>query len=143
MPTRARGLCLSRATFKWSRRFRQVDDSVRPIPGATFIEPEPGQQARLLAVVRTLNAAAEQDEAAVTLPRAERLARVPRERCAIKGDEHQTGFGAGDQQGRIVQAKPGSVLPPCDVKDRKIPAQTRAGPDESMRRILVSEQPRR
>src|SRR5437667_9038230 len=56
--------------------------------------------------------------------------------------ERETGFGARHQQGRIVQAKPGSVLRPCDVNNGRIPEQTRAGRDESMRRILVSEQPR-
>ena len=125
-----------------SRRLRQVDDSIHPVPAATFTEPEVGHQARLVAVVCAPNGAAEQDEAAVTFPRAQHLARVPRERRAVEGDEHQTGFGARDQQGGIVQAKTGSVLPPCDVNNGKIPAQARAGRDESMRRILVSEQPR-
>ena len=63
-------------------------------------------------------------------------------RCPIKGNEHKTGLRTGDQQRRIVQAKPGSVLPPSDVNNGKVPAQTRAGRDESMRRVLVSEQPK-
>jgi hypothetical protein len=36
----------------------------------------------------------ERDEAAVTSSHAQHLARVPRERCAVERDEHQTGFGA-------------------------------------------------
>jgi hypothetical protein len=62
----------------WSPRLRQVDDSIHPVPAATFIEPELGKQARLLTVLGTLNGAAEQDQAAVTFPRAQHLARVPR-----------------------------------------------------------------
>src|SRR5947208_11766862 len=68
----------TRTTSKGSRRLRQVDDSIRPVPSATFTEPEVGHQARLVAVVGTPNRAAEQDEAAVTFPRAQDLARVPR-----------------------------------------------------------------
>src|SRR5437868_6995911 len=132
----------TRTTSKGSRRLRQVDDSIGPVPSATFTETEVGHQARLVAVVGTPNRAAEQDEAAVTFPRAQDLARVPRERCAVERDEHQTGFGARHQQGRIVEAKPGSVLPPCDVNNGKVPKQARAGRDESMRRSFVSEQPR-
>jgi hypothetical protein len=53
---------------KASRRFWQVDDSVRPVPSATFAEPEVGQQARLVAVVGTPNSAAAQHEPAVISP---------------------------------------------------------------------------
>jgi hypothetical protein len=48
----------------------QVDDSVHSVPCATLIEPELGQQARLLPVVGTPNAAAEKDTAAVAFARA-------------------------------------------------------------------------
>jgi hypothetical protein len=85
----------------------------------TFLEPELGQQAYLFPIVGAPNGAAKQDEAAVTVPCGQHLARMPRERCSVKGDEHQTTFGARDQQRRIVQAKPGCVLPPCDVNDRE------------------------
>ena len=61
-----------------SRRFRQVDDSIRPVPGATFTNPKVGHKARLVTVVSAPNGAAEQNEAAVTFPRAQHLARVPR-----------------------------------------------------------------
>jgi len=143
-PVAKPGTCeTARVNFvRASRRFRQVDDSIRPVPGATFTEPEVGHQTRLLAVVGTPHGAAEQHHAAVIFPRAQHLACVPRKRCAVEGDEHQTGLGARHQQRRIIQAKPGSVLPPCDVNNGKIPAQTRAGRDESMRGVLVSEQPR-
>jgi hypothetical protein len=49
------------------RRLRKVDDSVRPVPAATLTQPEVGHEARLVAVVGVPNAAAEQDEATVTL----------------------------------------------------------------------------
>jgi hypothetical protein len=61
-----------------SRRFRQVDDSIHPVPAATFTNPKVGHQARLVAVVGAPNGSAEQNEAAVIFPRAEHLARVPR-----------------------------------------------------------------
>src|SRR5205809_7737735 len=97
---------LSRTTSKWSRRLRQVDDSIHPVPGATFIEPELGQQARLLAGVGTPNGAAEQHEAAVTFSRAKHLTCMPWKGCSIERDEHQTGLCAGDQQRRIVETEP-------------------------------------
>jgi hypothetical protein len=81
------------------------------------------QKARLLALVRTPNRAAKQDEAAMTLSRAKHLTRMPWERRPIECDEHKTGFGARHQHG-IVQAKPGSVLPSCNVNNGKCPVQT-------------------
>ena len=89
-------------------------------------------QARLLAVVRTPNAASEQDEATMTFARAEHLTCMPRKRRPIEGHERQTRFGAGHQQRRIVEAKPGSVLPTGDVENGKLPDQSPAGCDESM-----------
>jgi hypothetical protein len=64
-PARATVLRLSRSISKWLGAIWQADDSVHPVPGATLIEPELGQQARLLPVVGTPNAAAEKDAAAV------------------------------------------------------------------------------
>jgi hypothetical protein len=93
----------------------------------------------MLAVVRTPNRAAEQDEAAVILARAQHLSRVPRERCSVKRDEHQTGFRAGHQQGCIVQAEPRSFLPPRDMDDRKITSQSPASRNESVRCVFVSQ----
>ena len=75
----------------------------------------------------------------MTLSRAKHLPRVPRERCTVEGNEHQTGFGARDQQRCIVQAKPGSVPPPCDVDDRKITSQSPASRNESVRCVFVSQ----
>src|SRR5262249_26682070 len=37
-----------------------------------------------------------------------------------KATSTKPAFGARDQQGRIVQATPGSILPPCDVNNGKI-----------------------
>ena len=85
------------------------------------------------------DAAAKEDEAAVIFARAQDLSRVPGERRSVKRDEHQTGFAARDQQPRIVQPKPGAVLPTYNVNNGEIPEQTRTGRDQSMRRILVSE----
>src|SRR5688572_22344197 len=78
-----------------SRQLRKVDDAVRPVPAATLTPPEVGHQARLVAVVGAPNAAAEQDEATVTLARSDHLACMPRKRCSIECDEHQTGLRAG------------------------------------------------
>src|SRR5262249_23871953 len=44
-----------------SRRFWQIDDSVGPVPGVTFMRPELRHQSCLLAVVGCPNHAAEQD----------------------------------------------------------------------------------
>ena len=55
-------------SIQGSRRLRQVDDAIRPVPAATFTEPEVGHRARLVTVVGTPNGAAEQDEAAVISP---------------------------------------------------------------------------
>ena len=126
-----------------SRRLRQVHDSIQPVPRMAIFRPEFRQQPRLLAVVRRPNRAAEQHKTAVTVTRAKHLPCVPRQRCPVKRHEHQTGLSARDQQRGIVQAKPGPVLPPCDVNNGEFLEQTRAGRDESMRRVLVSEQPRR
>jgi hypothetical protein len=130
------------AAIQASRRLRQVDDSIGPVPAVTFTRPEVGYHARLVARVGAPNGAAEQDETTVILACAQHLSRVPRERCSVKRDEYQTGFGARDQQGRIVQAEPGSVLPSRNVNDGETSMQPLASGDESMRRILVSEQPR-
>ena len=105
---------------------RKVDDSVRPVPAATLMQPEVGHEARLVAVVGAPSAAAEQDEAAVTLARANHLTCMPRKRCPIERDEYQTGLRTGDQQRCIVQAEPGPILPPRDVDDRKIRSQSPA-----------------
>src|SRR5262249_31211916 len=48
---------------------------------------------------------ASRDEAAVTSSHAQHLAHVPRERCAVERDEHQTGFGARHHEIRRGIAK--------------------------------------
>jgi hypothetical protein len=93
----------------------------------------------LVAVVCASNAAAEQDEAAVTFPRADYLAGMPRKRCPIECYEHQTRLRAGDQQRGIVQAEPRPILPPRDVDNRKIMSQSPASRDESVRCVFVSQ----
>ena len=50
---------------------------------------------------------------------AEDLSCMPGKRRAVKSDEHQSGLGARYQQGRIVEATPGPVLPVGDVDDGK------------------------
>jgi hypothetical protein len=125
-----------------SRRRRQVSDSIEPVPSVAIFRPEFCHQPRPLTVVRRPNAAPEQDQAAVAFADAKHLAGMPRQRRPIEGHEHQAGFPARHQQRRVVQAKPGSVLPPCDMHYGKSRKQSRAGRDESMRRVLVSEQPR-
>jgi hypothetical protein len=122
-----------------SRRLRKVDDSVRPVPAATLTQPELGHQARLVTVVSAPNTAAEQDEAAVSLPGPDHMACMPRKRCPIERDEHQTGLRAGDQQRCIVQAEPRPILPPRDVDNRKITSQSPASRDESVRCVFVSQ----
>jgi hypothetical protein len=64
---------------------------------------------------------------------------MPRKRCSIECDEHQTGLRAGHQQRCIVQAEPGSILPPRDVDNRKITSQSPASRNESMRGVFVSQ----
>jgi hypothetical protein len=49
---------------------------------------------------------------------------VPRARCMVEGDEHLTGFGASDQQDRIVQAKPGSASMPVALESNMGPQNT-------------------
>ena len=73
--------------------------------------------------------------------RAHNLARVPRQCGAIERYQPQTSFSARDQERRIVQTKPRSVVPPSDVNDRTIAAQPQTGGDEPMRRVFVSEEP--
>ena len=90
-----RTLGLAAVNAALSRRLRQVDDPIHPVPGATLIGPELGQQSRLIAVVGTSTRAAEQDEASVTFSRAEYLTGMPRKRCPIECHEHQTGLCAG------------------------------------------------
>jgi hypothetical protein len=101
--------------------------------------PEVGHQARLAAIVDAPNAAAEENEAAVTLARSDHLACMPRKRCSIECDEHQTGLRAGDQQRGIVQAEPRPILPPRDVDNRKITSQSPASRNESVRGVFVSQ----
>jgi hypothetical protein len=42
----------------------------------------------------------------------------------VEGDEHLTGFGASDQQDRIVQAKPGSASMPVALESNMGPQNT-------------------
>ena len=91
---------------KQSRRRRQVNDSITPVPCVAFISPELCEQPRLVAVVDGANAATEQDESAMILARAEYLTRVPRERRPVKCHEHQAGFRASNQQRGVVEPQP-------------------------------------
>jgi hypothetical protein len=120
-------------------RLRKVDDSVRPVPAATLTQPEVDHEARPVAVVGAPNDAAEQDEAPVTLARANHLTRMPRKRGPIERDEHQTGLRAGDQQRCIVQAEPRPILPPRDMDDWKTRSQSPASRNESVRCVFISQ----
>jgi len=74
----------------------------------------------LITVGGAANGAAEEHQPAVILTGAEDLSRMPRERRAVKRDEHQSGVSARYQKGRIVEAKPSPVLPAGDVDDGKL-----------------------
>src|SRR5438876_5620136 len=51
MEFRTRHVETRRALSRSSRRLRQVDDPIHPVPAATLIGPELGQQSRLITVV--------------------------------------------------------------------------------------------
>jgi hypothetical protein len=101
-------------------RLGQIHNAIAPVPRVTLISPKAGQQPCLVTVIGTANGASEEHESAVTLTSAQHLACVPRKRRPIKGDDYQPEFRAGDQERRIVQTQPRSVLPRGDVHDGKL-----------------------
>src|SRR3989442_13183253 len=74
---------------------------------------------------------------------AKKLASVPGECGAIKRHEHEAGFGTREQQGRIIQTEPNSILPVDNVDYREFRNEAPASGYQPMRSVFVSQKPQR
>src|SRR6266478_763322 len=66
-----------------SRRLREIDNTVLPVPFAAIVRPKACEQPGLMAIIGTANRPAKQNHPRMIPPAADQLAGVPGERRAI------------------------------------------------------------
>jgi hypothetical protein len=85
----------------------QIDNAISPIPFLSFILPKACQKSGLIAVIRTPNSSAKENQSGMVLSGAKQLPRVPRKCGAVK--RHQNQLGSEQQINKATSSKPSQI----------------------------------